>query len=96
MMSYSTMEALSGERVVSWGRRSVRAPERKTLEEKTENETRCFIAKMPLDECRRFQQFESLLLQVAFDEEVDICPHSFMLGALLMTETMKKEAIRNA
>lgn len=39
MMSYSTMEALSGGRVVSWGRRSVYAPERKTLEEKTENET---------------------------------------------------------
>lgn len=96
-MSYSTMEALSGGRVVSWGRRSIHAPERKTLEEKTENKTRCFIEKMSLDECRRFQQLENLFLQAAFDDEADIYPHSFTLSALLMTEiTIKKEAIRNA
>lgn len=43
-MSYSTMEALSGGRVVSWGRRSIHAPERKTLKEKTEKTAHLHMA----------------------------------------------------
>jgi len=88
------MEALFSGNIVPWERRNTDSPERKALEEKIENERRYFIGKMSLDDCQRFQVFENLLDDAAFDEEEQIYSHGFTLGALLMLEiTAKKEAI---
>ena len=93
-MPYSIMEALFDGNIVPWERRNTDSPERKALEEKLENERRYFIGKMSLDDCQRFQAFENLLDDAAFDEEVQIYSHGFTLGALLMLEiTAKKDAI---
>ena len=95
-MAYSIMEALFDGKIIPWERRNSNTPERKELEEKLENSKRYFIEKMSLDDRQRFQGFEDLYSDAAFDEEVDIYSHGFTLGILLMMEVMlKKEEIIN-
>jgi len=86
------MEALFDGRVIPWERRNADSAERNALETRIENDRRHFIEKMSLDDCQRFQAFENLLTEAAFDEEVAIYSHGFTLGALLMLEVMANKA----
>lgn len=96
-MLYPIMEALFYGRIVPWERSNADTPERKALEEKIDREKRHFVEKMSMDDCKRFQDLESLYVQSAFDEQEQIYMHGFTLGALLMMEVMEnKESIINA
>ena len=90
-MSYSIMEALFDGKVIPWERHNTESAERKALGDKIESETRYFLEKMSLDDCRRFQALENLFAEALFVDEVAIYSHGFTLGALLMLEVSEKK-----
>ena len=95
-MSYSIMEALLYGKIIPWERRSDMSAKHKAVLKKIESERRHFVEKMSLDDCRRFEEFESLLAEAGSYDEVDTYTHGFTLGALLMHEVLeKKKAIYN-
>ena len=95
-MAYSIMEALFSGKIIPWERRNSQTPERKALEKKLESSKRYFIERLPLDDRKKFEELEDLYSDAAFDEEVNIYAHGFILGMLLMMEVMlKKEDVIN-
>ncbi|MCL2857599.1 MAG: hypothetical protein FWE19_07790 [Oscillospiraceae bacterium] len=85
------MEALFDGRVIPWERRVELTGKRKSALQKIESEKRYFIEKMSLDDCRRFEEFEGLLVSEHHCEDVDTYAHGFTLGALIMMEVLDKK-----
>lgn len=90
-MTNPIMKALFNGEIAPWERSNTMSAERKSLEEKIQNEKRYFIEKMSPDDCKRFDALEELYSDATLDEEDEIFAHGFTLGALLMMEIMAKK-----
>lgn len=56
----------------------------KALQRNIEDERRYFTSKMSLDDCKRFQDFENLILQSTDDCEFRSFAYGFKLATMLM------------
>lgn len=68
----------------AWERQSTCTAESKTVRRKIDNENRYFMEKMSLDDCKRFQELESLYHHSSHFEQADAFSYGFKLGTILM------------
>jgi len=82
----SFLEGLYQGKILPCERKRSQNPERDKIIKIIEDENKYFMAKMSLDDCKRFQEMEGLYSSISMIEQSDSFAYAFKLAVMLMYE----------
>ena len=89
----SILRSLYNGDIIPWERRNPDSEKHREILRKIEDEERYFMAKMSLDDCRRFQELSHLHMELSTAEEDNLFSYAFTLGMLLTMDVMKEAEV---
>lgn len=84
------MHGLYNGDIIPWERRNPQSEQQHELLRKIEDEEQYFMAKMPSEDCQRFQELSHLHMELSIVEEDNLFSYAFSLGMLLTMEVTRK------